>query len=61
VASIFSQVCEVPSTRQELRRRLRLSANPQLMLRAGIAPPTAPTPRRPLAEVISVADAVVPS
>jgi hypothetical protein len=56
VASIFSQVCEVASTRQELRRRLRLSANPQLMLRAGIAPPTAPTPRRPLADVIRVAD-----
>jgi hypothetical protein len=61
VASIFSQVCEVPSTRQELRRRLRLSANPQLMLRAGIAPPTAPTPRRPLADVIRVADAGAPS
>jgi hypothetical protein len=51
----------VPSTRQELRRRLRLSANPQLMLRAGIAPPTAPTPRRPLVDVIRVADDVAPS
>ena len=37
-----------------------ISANPQLMLRAGIAPPTAPTPRRPLAEVISVADDAAP-
>lgn len=53
VASIFSQVSEVPAVRQELRRRLRLSANPQLMVRAGTAPPTAPTPRRPLAEVIT--------
>ncbi|HZY76760.1 MAG TPA: hypothetical protein VFE40_10600 [Jatrophihabitantaceae bacterium] len=61
VASIFSQVCEVPSTRQELRHRLRLSANPQLLLRAGIAPPTAPTPRRPLPDVIRVADDAAPS
>jgi nitroreductase len=61
VASIFSQVCEVPSTRQELRRRLRLPANPQLLLRAGIAPPTAPTPRRPLTDVVSVTDGEAPS
>lgn len=61
VASIFSQICEVPATRQELRRRLRLSANPQLMLRAGTAPPTAPTPRRPLAEAISVPDGQIAS
>jgi nitroreductase len=57
VASIFSQICEVPSTRHQLRHRLRLSTHPQLMLRAGIAAPTAATPRRPLADVIRMADA----
>lgn len=52
VASLFSQVCEVPGVRDALRLRLRLDQRPQLVLRMGTALPTAPTPRRPLADVI---------
>lgn len=55
VASLFSQVCEVPSVRDALRRRLRLEQWPQIMLRTGTALPTASTPRRPLADVIEFA------
>jgi hypothetical protein len=55
VASLFSQVCEVPGVRDALRRRLRLDQWPQIMLRAGTALPAAPTPRRPLADVIELA------
>jgi hypothetical protein len=53
VASLFSQVCEVASTRAELRADLRLLANPQILLRAGHAAPTPPVPRRLLGDVIS--------
>jgi nitroreductase len=55
VASLFSQVCEVPGVRAALRRRLRLDQWPQIMVRAGTASPTAPTPRRPLSDVIEFA------
>jgi nitroreductase len=53
VASIVSQVIEDPTTRQLLRHELRLSGNPQLVLRVGVAEPTPPTPRLPSAEVIT--------
>jgi hypothetical protein len=52
VASIFSQVAEVPGTREQLRRDLRLSGHPHLLLRVGRADPTPPTPRRALEDVI---------
>jgi hypothetical protein len=54
VASILSQVIEDPTTRQLLRHELRLSGNPQLVLRVGVAEPTSPTPRLPYAEVITI-------
>jgi hypothetical protein len=53
VASVLSQVSEIPSIRQQLRDGLRLSGYPCLLLRAGKADPTPATPRRPLADVIS--------
>lgn len=43
VASIVSRVVENPDTRQLLRQELRLSGNPQLVLRAGSAEPTPAT------------------
>jgi hypothetical protein len=52
VASIFSQVAEIPATREQLRHDLRLTGQPHLLLRAGLAEPTPATPRRPLADVI---------
>jgi hypothetical protein len=55
VATLLSQVCEVASTRSDLRSDLRLLANPQILLRAGIAVPTPAVPRRSLGEVISTA------
>lgn len=53
VASILSQVIEAPTTRQQLRRDLRLGGEPHLLLRVGVAEPTEPTPRRPLTEIIT--------
>lgn len=52
VASIMSQVAESPGTRQQLRSDLRLSGHPHLMLRIGSAESAAPTPRRPMSEVL---------
>jgi hypothetical protein len=52
VASIFSQVAEIPATREQLRHDLRLTGQPHLLLRAGLAETTPATPRRPLADVI---------
>lgn len=51
-ASVLSQVFEVPATRRRMRDGLRLAGEPHILIRAGAAAPTAPTPRRPLAEVI---------
>jgi len=53
VASIFSQVTEIPATREQLRHDLRLTTNAQLLLRVGFAVLTPPTPRRALTDVIS--------
>jgi hypothetical protein len=53
VASIFSQVAEIPATREQLRHDLRLTGQPHLILRAGVAEPTPATPRRPLGDVIT--------
>jgi hypothetical protein len=54
VASIYSQPVEVPRTRQALRSELRLSGHPHLLVRAGLAEPTPPTPRRDPEDVITV-------
>lgn len=55
VAGIASQLVEVPGTREAARRRLGLPGPVQIMLRAGYALPTPPTPRRPLHEVVVAA------
>lgn len=60
VASILSQVAEEPSTRQQLRQELRLTGQLHLLLRVGVAEPTAPTPRRPLTDVITTDPSPVP-
>lgn len=51
--SFFNLAIEVPDLRTELRRLLDLPAWPQLLLRVGYSfSETAPTPRRPLGDVI---------
>ncbi|HEU5269697.1 MAG TPA: nitroreductase family protein [Jatrophihabitans sp.] len=52
VASIMSQVAEVPAVRAMLRRELDLTGEPHLLLRVGRAPMTPATRRRRLVEVL---------
>lgn len=52
VASPVTQAIEVPVTRTRLRSALTWEAHPQMLLRIGRAVPTAPTPRRPRADVV---------
>lgn len=51
-ASPLTQVVEVRDTHERLKRELGLAAEPQLLLRVGRAPETAPTRRRPATDVI---------
>jgi nitroreductase len=53
VASLFTQVIEVPRIRQLLRDELAVAINPHVLLRVGRAPKTPPSRRRPLADVIT--------
>jgi hypothetical protein len=53
VASLFTQVIEVPPTRQLLRRELSVAVNPHVLLRVGRAPTTPASRRRRLADVLS--------
>ncbi len=52
VASLFTQLIEVPSTRQQLRTELKLAVNPQLLIRVGRASKTAASMRRQLDDVL---------
>ncbi|GAA0535771.1 hypothetical protein GCM10011581_24720 [Saccharopolyspora subtropica] len=52
VASVLSQVVEVPETRDELRRLLGGDLAPQALLRIGHGAPTVPTPRREAADTL---------
>ncbi len=52
-ASLLTQVTEVPSTRAELRRELRLTGHPHVLLRVGRAPTTPASRRRRLVEVLT--------
>jgi hypothetical protein len=54
-ASFLNQPIEISSMRLQLSRALALPGNPQLLLRFGYGPSSAPTPRRPLADVLVVA------
>ena len=54
-AAVHSQLAELASSRNELRREFYSNGYPQLLLRFGYAPPAdAPTPRRPVDEVIDL-------
>jgi nitroreductase len=53
VASLFTQVVEVPRIRQLLRAELDAAINPHVLLRVGRAPKTPASRRRPLADVIT--------
>jgi hypothetical protein len=57
VASLFTQVIEVPALRAQLREQLRLMMQPDVVIRVGRAPWTAPSLRRHLADVIEEASA----
>jgi hypothetical protein len=50
--SLFTQVIEVPATRELLRSELGLGMQPQVLLRVGRAPATPATRRRKLVEVL---------
>ena len=53
VVSIASQVAEVPSTRERLRRELDLEFHPLLLMRIGRAAPTPASKRRDLTAIMS--------
>lgn len=54
VASLFTQVVEVPSTRQQLRQELDMMPHPQIVVRVGRAPHTPASRRRSLADLVTV-------
>jgi len=54
VASVLSQMIEEPVVRAQLRHALRLTGRPQLVLRIGVAEPTAATPRLLPTDVIAL-------
>jgi nitroreductase len=56
VISLASQVAEVPSTRERLRKELDLDFHPLLLLRIGQAAPTPASKRRDLSMIISESD-----
>jgi nitroreductase len=53
VASLFTQVIEVPYTRERLRSELELTMHPHVLLRVGHASQTASSKRRPLDELLT--------
>ncbi|MFC0541859.1 Acg family FMN-binding oxidoreductase [Kutzneria chonburiensis] len=59
-ASFIAQPIEVPSCREELRRLLGAGISAQVILRVGHGSPVAPTPRRPVAELLIDAEPVLP-
>ena len=56
-ASYLSQLVEVPEARDRVQRLLGTARPPQLALRIGHGWPTAPTPRRPVADLLLKEDA----
>jgi nitroreductase len=54
-ASYLNQVLEVSDLRQQIAALVRPRGRPQLILRLGYGRPEPPTPRRPLAEVLTEA------
>lgn len=62
-ASFLNQPLQVPSLRAALRSKLGVTGYPQVILRMGFAPPTTPTPRRDVSEVLDrhIADLAMPT
>ncbi len=52
VVSFLNQALAIPDTRQALRAHATTGGFPQMLLRLGYGLPTAPTPRRPLEDVV---------
>jgi nitroreductase len=50
--SLFTQIIEVPATREQLRSELGLNMRPHMLLRVGRAPATPASRRRKLVEVL---------
>jgi nitroreductase len=59
-ASFIAQPIEVPSCREELRHLLGAGITAQTILRVGHGSPVAPTPRRPVAELLIDAAHMLP-
>jgi hypothetical protein len=55
--SYLSQLVEVPDVREKVQRLLGAARPPQAVLRIGYGWPTAPSPRRPVAELLLRRDA----
>ena len=55
-AAMHSQATEVPNLRSELRRELRTSGHPQILLRFGYSDDVQHTPRRPIEDVFELAE-----
>lgn len=54
VAGLYTQLTEVHRIREQVRSLSGVAGYPQLLLRVGYAETTAPTPRRPVPEVLTV-------
>lgn len=59
-ASFITQPIEVPACRDELRRLLGAGITAQTILRVGHGSPVAPTPRRPMADLLIDATPALP-
>jgi hypothetical protein len=59
-ASFITQPIEVPACRNELRQLLGNGATAQTLLRVGYGSPVAPTPRRPVADLLIDAAPALP-
>ncbi|MFB9615938.1 Acg family FMN-binding oxidoreductase, partial [Kutzneria kofuensis] len=59
-ASFIAQPIEVPECRKQLRHLLGAGITPQTILRIGHGSPVAPTPRRPVAELLIDAERMLP-
>ena len=55
-ACLLSQPVELPASRVALRKVLGGAVYPQLVLRIGMATPTATSPRRPVCDVLQIED-----
>jgi hypothetical protein len=51
--SMLNQPLEIPALRRRIRHEMRLPGFPQLLMRMGYTVQAAPTPRRPIADVLT--------